>query len=189
MRCYLLRCELKTTASLDDAFRVFENPYNLARITPPWLDFRILDKGLEMRQGLVINYRIRWQGLPMRWQTIITDYQPPYRFVDFQSKGPYVLWHHTHLFQRVADGTIVADEVRYVLPLGPLGGLAHQWMVKNQLLEIFRYRQGRIGEMLGGVIESRPPTIEIDSPVSKEKLADYRTHKSHRPAPDQQLAK
>ena len=76
-----------------------------------------------------------------------------------------------------------------MLPFGPLGGLAQRWMVKNQLLEIFHYRQSKIGEMLGGVTESRPPTIAIDSPVSKEKLADYRAYKSHRPAPDQQFAK
>jgi ligand-binding SRPBCC domain-containing protein len=179
MRSYLLRCELKTTTPLADVFRVFENPYNLAVITPPWLNFQILDKGLEMRQGLEINYRIRWMGLPMRWQTIITDYQPPFRFVDFQSKGPYVLWHHTHLFQPTNDGVVVADQVRYVLPLGPLGMLAHAIIVKRQLLEIFRYRQRKIGEMLGGVVESYPPTIEVASAVTKQQLADYRAYASH----------
>ncbi|MCC6587945.1 MAG: hypothetical protein IT168_14720 [Bryobacterales bacterium] len=63
MRCYLLRCEVKTTAALDDCFRFFENPYNLAEITPPWLSFSILDKGLKMRQGLAINYRIKLLGI------------------------------------------------------------------------------------------------------------------------------
>lgn len=179
MRSYLLRCELKTKASLGDAFRIFENPYNLAKITPPWLNFRVVDEGLKMAKGLEINYSIRWQGLPLRWQTIITEYEPPFRFVDFQAKGPYVLWHHTHLFKPAVDGTIVADEVRYVLPLGPLGVLAHEWMIREQLLEIFRYRQRKIGEMLGGVIESSPPSIESGLPVSKEKLASYRAYQSH----------
>ena len=174
MRCYLLRCEVKTTTALDECFRFFENPYNLAEITPPWLSFNILDKGLKMRKGLEINYKIKWLGLSMGWQTIITEYQPPYRFVDLQAKGPYRLWHHTHRFQPLPDGTLVTDEVRYVLPLGPLGSIAHAAMVKHQLLGIFRYRQQKLAEKLGGsVVEVQAPSIQVLPPLTKRELADY----------------
>jgi hypothetical protein len=57
--------------------------------------------------------------------------------------------------------------------------LAHAIIVKRQLLEIFRYRQRKIGEMLGGVVESYPPTIEVASAVTKQQLADYRAYASH----------
>lgn len=179
MHSYVLRCELKTTASIEQAFRIFENPYNLASITPPWLSFRIVDQGLAMRKGLIINYRIKWLGMPMRWRTVIKDYRPPYRFVDYQAKGPYVLWHHTHRFETVDGGTLVSDEVRYVLPLGWLGRIAHWALVGRQLLGIFRYRQQKIAEMLGGVSELAQPTIERASAVSEEQLADYRAYQSH----------
>ncbi len=176
MRCYTLSCELKTAAPIDQAFHIFENPYNLAAITPEWLNFKILDPDLKMGKGLHINYRIRWIGLPMRWQTIITDYAPPFRFIDFQSKGPYTLWHHTHLFKPVADGTLVTDEVRYVLPFGPLGSIAQELIVGRQLLEIFRYRQRKIAQMLGDKIEAPDPTISAPAPISEEQLAHYRAH-------------
>ena len=47
--------------------------------------------------------------------------------MDTQLHGPYALWHHTHEFE--ADGaehTMMRDTVRYALPFGPLGALAHR---------------------------------------------------------------
>ncbi|MFN7922882.1 MAG: SRPBCC family protein [Bryobacteraceae bacterium] len=189
MHSYVLRCRMKAALGIEDAFRVFENPNNLARITPPWLNFRIETPGVEMRVGTVIDYKIGWLGLPMRWRTIITEYSPPYRFVDWQARGPYTLWHHTHGFEEVAGGTIVSDEVRYVLPMGALGRLAHTAMVRYQLLGIFRYRQRKLGEMFGGTRELSEPEIIPGSAISKEDLANYGPHQGHRPAPYEQFAK
>lgn len=166
---------MKVPRGIEETFRVFEDPHNLARITPPWLNFRVLDGQLEMRKGLEINYTIRWLGLPMRWRTLITSYDPPDRFVDLQARGPYLLWHHLHRFVPAPDGgTVVSDEVTYVLPMGPLGRLAHALMVKQQLLGIFRYRQEALAEMLGGATAIRDPEITSGSPVSKQQLAHYR---------------
>lgn len=130
-------------------FRVFEDAHNLARITPPWLNFRILTGRIDMRPGAEIDYVIRMNGLPMKWKTLITEYEPPSYFVDLQMKGPYSLWHHRHDFVETPDGTIVADTVDYSLPFGPLGHLAQALMVRRQLLEIFDYRQNAMPELLG----------------------------------------
>ncbi|MEZ5354077.1 MAG: SRPBCC family protein [Bryobacteraceae bacterium] len=167
MRSYLLRCELKTARPLHEAFAIFENPGNLAGITPPWLDFRITTPGnIVMRRGARIDYRIRWMGLPVTWQTSITEYEPPHRFIDFQVRGPYVLWRHLHTFLEDRDGTIVGDEVRYVLPYGPIGWLAHRALVAGQLIEIFQYRQKALAKLLGEVTQIRPPAITQAHPVT-----------------------
>lgn len=182
---YVLECEMKVSRGLRETFEVFENPHNLARITPPWLNFRVLDGRLEMRRGLEINYTIRWLGLPIRWRTLITAYDPPAMFIDLQARGPYRLWHHRHMFLETPDGgTLVRDEVTYVLPLGVLGRLAHALVVKRQLLGIFRYRQAALARMLGGgAAELRPPAVVDGLPVTEQQLADYRAQDGHGPAP------
>ena len=160
MLTYTLEAELLVPVSTDQAFEVFENPYNLARITPPWLNFKILTEGLQMKRGAEIDYEFRWLGVPMRWKTVITEYDPPFGFVDKALKSPYVLWHHRHTFRKEDEGTMVGDRIDYILPFGPFGQAIHSLVVANQLKQIFDYRQKAIIELLGGTAsEIRPPTI------------------------------
>lgn len=160
MKIYSLDCELVTSASLEETFAVFQDPYNLARITPPELSFRILTKNLVMRKGAEIDYQLRPFGVPMKWRTLITEYDPPHGFVDEAVRGPYALWRHRHSFRETARGTLVADHVDYALPFGPLGAIAHKLAVSKQLREIFTFRQTAIAELLGGTItQVKPPEI------------------------------
>jgi ligand-binding SRPBCC domain-containing protein len=136
--------------SLAETFAIFEDPYDLAKITPTWLNFRVTSaERVHMRQGAEIEYTIRWLNLPIRWKTRITEYNPPHSFVDEQEKGPYTLWRHQHTFEDAPEGTKVRDEVQYTLPFGLLGKLVHAAIVRRQLLGIFRYRQWELGRMLG----------------------------------------
>jgi len=145
---------------LGQVFRFFEDARNLEKITPPWLNFKILRAdSIQMRPGEEINYVIRWMGVPMKWKTCIREYDPPKKFVDEQDSGPYTLWHHEHTFVETDAGVLIRDRVDYQLPLGPLGRLAHWLLVKRQLLEIFRYRQKTIAAILG------QPGIRFDEPV------------------------
>jgi ligand-binding SRPBCC domain-containing protein len=148
---YVLSCQMKAPVPMRDAFAAFESPYNLARITPPWLRFHITTPGqVVMRRGVEIEYRIRWLGLPVHWKTIVTGYDAPRMFEDEQARGPYQFWRHHHGFEETAGGTIVSDHVEYALPLGVLGTLTHGLMVGRQLREIFRFRQSALIQLLGG---------------------------------------
>ncbi len=134
--------------SVQEAFAVFEDPYNLAKITPAWLHFRILNRDLRMRLGAEIDYELRWLGIPLRWKTRIVEYEPPFQFVDEALKSPYLLWRHRHEFRPLLEGTAISDLVEYALPYGILGDLAHSVVVRRQLERIFDHRQRAVGELL-----------------------------------------
>jgi len=151
MKIYHIECSMSVPVSLREAFEFFENPHNLARITPPWLNFRITTpEPIQMRTGAEIDYQIRWLGLPLNWKTSITEYEPPFFFVDEQATGPYAYWHHRHDFKPTEFGALVSDRVDYALPFGPLGRLAHRLAVRAQLQEIFDYRQKALAGILTG---------------------------------------
>jgi ligand-binding SRPBCC domain-containing protein len=149
MKLHVLECEMLAPVSVRDAFEIFEDPRNLAKITPPWLNFRIVTPGpIEMRKGAEIDYEIRWAGIPIKWRSLISEYEPPFFFVDEQVRGPYGHWRHRHTFHPTEGGTVVADRVEYALPFGWIGGIVHALTVRRQLRQIFAYRQKVLSEMM-----------------------------------------
>ena len=66
-----------------------------------------------------------------------------------QLRGPYRLWHHTHEFAPHPDGTLIRDCVRYALPLGPIGAVAHAVLVRRDLARVFDYRRDAVVRLLG----------------------------------------
>ncbi len=144
--------ERSQTVSLpiEQVFAFYADAHNLEAITPPWLRFRIMSAGpVEMREGAVIDYRLRLHGVPIRWRTRIDVWEPPHRFVDVQLRGPYSLWHHTHTFEPAGvDATVIGDRVRYGLPLGPLGEIGHTLLVRRDLKRIFDYRHDAVAARL-----------------------------------------
>jgi hypothetical protein len=123
---------------------------NLESITPPFLNFRVLGQsGGAIGEGTLIDYRLRLEGLPLRWRSRIESWDPPRAFVDTQVRGPYELWHHTHEFEPMGEGTLMRDTVRYRLPAGWLGSLAAGRTVASRVERIFDYRARRIDELFG----------------------------------------
>jgi hypothetical protein len=130
--------------TLERVFPFFENPENLALITPPSLCFRLLSPGpIRMQQGRVIDYSIRLGGIPVRWRSLISSYEPPFCFIDEQLQGPYAYWRHTHRFETFAQYTVMKDEVVYALPVGQpslFESMLHSIYVRPSLEAIFDYR-------------------------------------------------
>lgn len=156
MRRFILQDEQWLEQPIAEVFAFFAQAQNLQAITPPWLGFRILTpQPIPMQAGTQILYRIHWRRLPVRWLTRIERWEPPFRFVDVQLRGPYALWHHTHEFVPHAGGTRVRDCVHYALPLGPVGGLLHRLLVRRDLEAIFAYRARRVNELFARRTEKR----------------------------------
>ena len=126
---------------LHEVFPFFADAGNLEAITPRWLNFQILTaRPIDMHVGALLEYRLKWHGLPIAWQTRIVAWDAPHCFADLQVRGPYRLWHHTHTFRAEGESTRMTDLVNYALPFGPLGALAHTIMVRRELELVFDYR-------------------------------------------------
>lgn len=132
---------------LSEVFPFYASEQNLERITPPFLNFKVLAKNTErIEKNTLLDYRLKLHGIPFGWRTKIVEWNPPEMFVDTQLKGPYKLWHHTHRFEPLGTGTLIIDEVRYKVPMGVLGGLVAGAKVHHDVKEIFAYRRKVIGE-------------------------------------------
>ena len=148
MKVYSLHYKQMVNRPLDDVFDFFSNPENLSKITPKKLDFNIMTPSpIKMINGQLIDYTIRLFGIRIHWRTLITDYNPPNSFIDQQIKGPYLLWHHEHLFKEVENGVEIVDIIHYTIPLGIIGRFLHWAWIKKDLENIFSYRKNIINEI------------------------------------------
>ena len=133
---------------LPEVFAFFSDAENLDLITPPWLHFRVLRQtSREIKVGTLIDYKLEWHGMPIDWKSRIEEWQPPFRFADLQLKGPYRLWHHTHIFESLQGGTLIRDVVRFSVPFGAVGDLFAGWLVRRDVRRIFDYRARKIAEI------------------------------------------
>ncbi len=150
MHTHVLHHEQRLPGSPAEVFPFFGDARNLEAITPPLLRFEVITPGpITMQVGTIIQYRLRVHGVRVGWTTSIQEWEPGVRFVDCQIRGPYVLWHHTHTFEDDgAGGTLMTDTVRYALPFGPLGELAHRAIVQRDLEAIFAFRAEKVPELL-----------------------------------------
>ncbi len=116
----------------------------LFKLTPPEFHARLEGRPEPMRAGVVYRIRVKQFGLvPIRMVSEIVEYTPPTGFVDVQAPhgGPFKSWTHRHHFEALPGGrTRLTDQVRYELPLGPLGALADRLFVRRSLERMFRYR-------------------------------------------------
>lgn len=148
MRVYNLATELWLPRTPEELFPFFAEAANLERITPPWLSFRITTpQPIDVRAGTRIDYRLRLHGVPVRWRTRITAWEPPVRFVDEQLRGPYRLWVHEHGLVAGDGGTWCRDRVRYA---PPGGALANRLLVARDVTTIFAYRRAALRALFAG---------------------------------------
>ena len=138
MTTHTFETELWLPVPREAVFPFFADARNLERITPPWLNFTVLTPGeIPMRTGTIIDYKLRIHGLPVRWRTEITGWNPPFRFTDEQRHGPYRRWSHTHTFEEKNGGTLCRDRVIYAVPGG---ALVNRLFVRRDVQKIFEYR-------------------------------------------------
>ena len=145
MKTFLFKTQQTLEYPLTEVFEFFSNAHNLAVITPPWLKFEVLTPApIEMDVGTRIDYQLKLRGVPVRWQSEITEWDPPHAFADEQRRGPYRVWRHKHTFDETADGIVVGDSVEYAV----WGGvLVDKFFVRPDIEQIFSYRTEQLAEI------------------------------------------
>lgn len=138
-------------APLQKIWEYFCDPKNLNAITPPDMNFEILQGAdVKMYVGQLIEYRVEFvRGIRSRWLTEIAHVRAGEYFVDEQRVGPYRFWYHEHGFQQVSTGTKMTDRVTYVIPFGFLGDLLNAFWIEKRLGQIFDFRRHKIVELFG----------------------------------------
>jgi ligand-binding SRPBCC domain-containing protein len=151
MADYILERRVWLPRPRPEVFEFFADPRNLERLHPAWARPRWLaPPPARLAPGAVLDFQAAW--LPGRWRVIVREFDPPYRFVDAQVRGPFARWEHRHRFAEGAEGeggTWVEDRVTYRLPLGPLGRLIHGLGAGRRVRALFEYRDRRLRELLG----------------------------------------
>ena len=151
MKIYTLHRKQTLPISVEEAWQFLGDPKNLKTITPDYMGFKILSGAdRPMFPGQLIQYIVTpVAGIKTKWVTEITHVVEGKFFVDEQRYGPYAMWHHKHFIREIPEGVEMEDIVDYKLPLGIFGQLAHPFLVKPKLEEIFEYRQNKLTEIFG----------------------------------------
>jgi len=144
-RGYRLEAEQFVPQPRNRVFAFFSDAFQLEALTPSWLKFSVLTPApIHISTGKLIDYKLRVRGIPIRWQSRISVWEPPFRFVDEQTRGPYRRWHHTHVFEEIDGGTLCRDIVDYEV-YG--GSLVNALFVRGDLLKIFAFRQRQLSQV------------------------------------------
>lgn len=151
MKPHILETTTIIKRPLADVFDFFSKAENLNKLTPPEVHFTIVTPlPIKMFPGALIDYRIKLNGIPMKWQTKISVWNAPHQFVDEQIKGPYVRWHHTHSFKDLGNGTTqMIDRVEYLSPGWILEPLINWLFVGKKVTQIFKYREQQLQHIFG----------------------------------------
>ena len=150
MGFYQFKKKQVINASLEAVWEFISDPANLKKITPDYMGFDITSKEVpsKMYAGMIISYRVSpLFGIKTTWVTEITHLKENSYFVDEQRVGPYKIWHHQHMIQPTEKGTLMTDIVSYQPPLGFLGSIANELIIKGKLNEIFEYRTKALDEI------------------------------------------
>ena len=142
---------------VDEVFPFFSDAFNLERLTPSFLGFKVLTpKPIDLKSGTVIDYTLKVHHIPIRWKTTIQDWNPPHAFVDNQDQGPYTLWHHTHSFTPADEGnsTLCTDTVLYKPKGWILAPIINKFFVQRDVRNIFEYRFKKLDEIFSDQTQS-----------------------------------
>jgi ligand-binding SRPBCC domain-containing protein len=135
---------------LEEVFDFFSKAENLNLLTPPEMQFKIITPSpITIHQGKLIDYKIKVNGIPFKWQTEITVWQPPFRFVDKQKKGPYNTWIHEHLFEARGSSTYMRDTVQFKSPGWILEPIINKLFIEKKVRGIFEYREKVLLQLFG----------------------------------------
>ncbi len=161
MKVYKVYFEQQLPTDIQTAWNFFSSPFNLSKITPPEMNFKITN-GVQpmdkMYAGMIINYHVSpLLNIQLNWTTEITHVKENQYFIDEQRLGPYALWHHQHHFKTIENGVLMTDVLHYAVPYGVFGKLLNSWFIKNKIKAIFMHRKKAVTQIFGSYSNNSEP--------------------------------
>ena len=121
-------------------------PGAFERLTPAWQPAHVVSRSGGITDGsrVVLDIPVLGGLVTQRWSLEHRDHIAGRQFRDVQLAGPFATWSHLHRFEPIdATSSVLADEIDYALPLGPLGQAAAGWYVADSLERLFVWRHAR----------------------------------------------
>lgn len=123
-----------------DLFDYHEKTGVLERLTPPWINAKVLESPESICSGEKGVLKIKKWFLSRKWVAKHTKYCKHSFFEDIQLKGPFKSWCHRHIFKDTPDGSHLTDRVEYRLPFNRITSPFLDAFVKKELNRMFTYR-------------------------------------------------
>ncbi|WP_420488359.1 SRPBCC family protein [Gottfriedia acidiceleris] len=86
--------------------------------------------------GETVTWEATHFGVRQHLTSIITEFDPPYRFVDEMVNGAFKRFRHEHIFELQDDGTLMTDKFDYTSPFGPLDRLADKMFLQSYMVRL-----------------------------------------------------
>jgi len=104
--------------------------------------------------GESVTWQARHFGFLLTHETLITQYERPHSFQDVMTRGMFRRFEHDHLFEQTADSeTLMRDRLIFAAPLGPLGWIAEEVVLRRYMSQFLEERNKLIKHVAEGPSE------------------------------------
>lgn len=122
-------------------FAWHKNPAAFGRLEPPFQKVEVIEKHGGIEDGATVTIALPSGPFKIIWKLAHKDYQEGRQFTDYQIKGPFKSWTHTHKFLPAENNqSILEDCIEYELPFGALSEIFFGGYFEDQFDRLFRYR-------------------------------------------------
>lgn len=140
---------IEINCPLYEVFNFHKNPHNLQQISPGKVKVKVVHADLPMCDGAKIKVQFYFGPIPLPWVSVVEGFEDGRAFTEVQTRGPFRLWRHQHLFEATETGTRLTEVIDYEVPLGALGlKAARMFMGGMTLDQIFQRRQQNTKQLL-----------------------------------------
>lgn len=134
--------------SIEQLFAFHTDTNNLPKITPPWINVKIVDLKLPPQEKSIITLDIKQYGLSNRWVMQIDKMEAFTKICDVALKSPFKSFYHERTFEAINEKeSQLSDTITFELPLYPLSLIALPF-IKKDMEKMFAYRHERTKEIL-----------------------------------------
>jgi len=131
-------------------YEVFDyvcDPQNLPFLLQANVDVKVLSEGVELKRGTEIHFQMARFGLSQSVRFCLEDVLRGTRLTYRQVEGLFGVWTHTIKFDEQDNKTtLVTDIINYQVPLGVLGHLADDLIVRSDMRRILADRLTRVAD-------------------------------------------